>query len=155
MGHHWHRICCPVDFSEISRSTLMEAAVLAARGNSDLTILHVYERPALRSAGEILISDPELEEKLTQDVQQQLERLREDAERLVPGRVTAEAACGDPATEIVRFAERGHYDALVMGTHGTKGLRRLVVGSVTESVMRRAPCSVVVVREPQRQVEPD
>ena len=129
--------------------------MLASRGNSDLTILHVYERPALRSAGEILVADPELEEQLTQDVQHQLDRLREDAERIVPGRVTAESACGDPATEIVRFAEHGHYDALVMGSHGAKGLRRLVAGSVSESVMRRAPCSVVVVHEPHREVEPD
>jgi nucleotide-binding universal stress UspA family protein len=155
MGHHWRRICCPVDFSESSRATLMEAAVLASRGNSELTILHVYERTPLRAAGELLVSDPEREDRRATDVRAQLDRLRTDAERLVPGRVSAEAACGDPVTEIVRFAERGQYDALVMGSHGAKGLRRLVAGSVTESVMRRAPCSVVVVREALHRVEAD
>src|SRR5512132_3450789 len=106
MGHHWRRICCPVDFSDTSRSTLMEAAVLASRGSAELVILHVYERPVLRSA-EMLVSDPELEDRLAHDVNVALDRLRADAERIVPGRVTAEARCGDPATEIVRFAEHG------------------------------------------------
>lgn len=155
MGHHWRRICCPVDFTDSSRSTLMEAAVLASRGNSELTIFHVYERPAMRSAGEILIADPELEARLAENVNVQLDRLRADAERLLPGRVSAEATRGDAATEIVRFAGKGGFDAVVMGTHGARGLRRLVVGSVTESVVRRAPCTVVVVREGQRQVEAD
>jgi nucleotide-binding universal stress UspA family protein len=155
MGHHWRRICCPVDFSDSSRSTLMEAAVLAARSNAVLVILHVYERPALRSAGEILVSDPELEDRLAHEVNVQLDRLRADAEPIAPGRVSAEARCGDPSTEIVRFAEHGEFDAIVMGKHGASGLQRLVVGSVTDSVIRRAPCTVVIVRAQRQRVEPD
>jgi len=153
MGHHWNKILCAVDFSDTSRATLMQAAVLAARGNAELVILHVYERSALRSAGEILVADPEFEDRRVHDVNHTLDELRRDAEQLVK-RVFAEATAGDPATEIVRFAERGSFDAIVIGTHGATGLRRLVVGSVAEAVVRRAPCTVVVVR-PQFRIEPD
>jgi nucleotide-binding universal stress UspA family protein len=56
---------------------------------------------------------------------------------------------GDPAQEIVRVAADAHVDLIVMGTHGKKGLDRIeekIVGSVTQSVLRTAPCPVTVVR---------
>ncbi len=62
---------------------------------------------------------------------------------------------GDPATEIIRFVQRGAFDLVVMGTHGRTGLRRLVIGSVAEKVIRHAPCSVLVVRPLQFNIEPD
>jgi len=49
---------------------------------------------------------------------------------------------GDPSAEIVHFAEREHVDLIVMGTHGRTGLTRLLMGSVAEAVVRRAPCPV-------------
>src|SRR5947208_3358542 len=52
---------------------------------------------------------------------------------------------GDAATEILRYAEDAGIDLIVMGTHGRTGLERLLMGSVTEQVMRGAKCSVLVV----------
>lgn len=155
MGHHWTKICCPVDFSEPSHEALAQAVDIAAHGAARLVLLHVHERAALGAAGEVPIADPELEERLVHDLNQQLERYRAEAERSVPGRAVAEAACGDPATEIVRFVQRNGCDLIVMGTHGRSGIRRLVLGSVAETVVRHAPCSVLVVRPPQFRVEPD
>lgn len=54
---------------------------------------------------------------------------------------------GSPPEEIVRFAKRRAADAIVMGTHGRSGLKRLLVGSVAENVLRNASCPVIVVRE--------
>lgn len=54
---------------------------------------------------------------------------------------------GVPYDEIIRAAEHAKADAIVMGTHGRTGLRRLFIGSVAESVLRNAPCPVVAVRE--------
>ena len=58
--------------------------------------------------------------------------------------------CGDPAAEIVAYAVREHADAIVMGTHGWTGIKHVVMGSVAETVLRSAPCPVVVVRADAR-----
>jgi nucleotide-binding universal stress UspA family protein len=58
-------------------------------------------------------------------------------------------AAGDPVAEIVRVATDIHADLVVMGTHGRRGIRRLVLGSVAEGVVRRAQCDVLVVRQPE------
>jgi nucleotide-binding universal stress UspA family protein len=55
---------------------------------------------------------------------------------------------GDPASEIVRLAGEEQVDLIVMGTHGRTGLMRLLMGSVAEAVVRRAPCPVLTIREP-------
>ena len=61
---------------------------------------------------------------------------------------------GDPATEIVRLAKDENVDMIVMGTHGRTGLRRLLMGSVAEAIVRRAHCPVFTFKEPHsEQVE--
>ena len=55
---------------------------------------------------------------------------------------------GDPADAIIRLAESEHIDLIVMGTHGRRGLSRLLMGSVAESVVRVAPCPVLTVKQP-------
>jgi nucleotide-binding universal stress UspA family protein len=55
---------------------------------------------------------------------------------------------GDPATEILRVAREVPCDLIVLGTHGRTGLTRLVLGSVAEEVLRKAPCSVLTVKAP-------
>jgi nucleotide-binding universal stress UspA family protein len=54
---------------------------------------------------------------------------------------------GEPAYEIVVFAAKHEADAIVMGTHGRSGLKRLFMGSVAEAVLRSASCPVIVVRD--------
>jgi nucleotide-binding universal stress UspA family protein len=61
---------------------------------------------------------------------------------------------GDPAGEIIRLAEETDCDLIVMGTHGRKGLGRLLMGSVAENVMRRAPCPVLTVKATVRETAP-
>jgi nucleotide-binding universal stress UspA family protein len=55
---------------------------------------------------------------------------------------------GDAVTEIVGVAQETPCDLIVMGTHGRTGLRRALLGSVAEQVMRRAPCPVLTVKMP-------
>src|SRR5205807_909314 len=55
---------------------------------------------------------------------------------------------GDAAAEIVRVAQEIHCDLIVMGTHGRTGIGRLLLGSVAEQVLRRAPCAVLTVKAP-------
>ena len=67
----------------------------------------------------------------------------------IPGvRVTRVMSEGEAVGEILRVAEDHHADMIVMGTHGRRGLTRLVMGSVAELVVRRANCPVLTVRTP-------
>lgn len=61
---------------------------------------------------------------------------------------------GEPVFEVVRFAQQRDADAIVIGTHGRAGLRRLFMGSVAEGVLRTASVPVIVVRE-QARMEPE
>ena len=61
---------------------------------------------------------------------------------------------GDPATEIVRVAADHSADVIVMGTHGRTGLSRLLLGSVAEAVLRKAPCPVFNLKAPAPEAAP-
>ena len=54
---------------------------------------------------------------------------------------------GDPAGDVVRIADEEKCEMIVMGTHGRTGLTRLLMGSVAEQIVRRAPCPVLIYRE--------
>ena len=73
------------------------------------------------------------------------ERLRDQGVAEVHSRV----GIGSPAHEIVELAELGHFDLIIMGTHGRTGVAHAVLGSVAEKVVRRARCPVLTVRSPR------
>ncbi|MDR7544554.1 MAG: universal stress protein [Armatimonadota bacterium] len=130
-----------VDLSPASLALVRFAAHLASRMDADLVLIHAY------GADEGRIAGPEA--RLSAD--RLLERLRAEVDRLVvgsgtdPGRARIVIGKGQPADVILERASRGDVDLIVMGTHGRTGLQRLLVGSVAEGVLRRAPCPVVVV----------
>ena len=65
-----------------------------------------------------------------------------------PVRFTEEIVPGEPGPKILSSASEGGYDLIVMGTHGRKGLKHLLLGSVAEWVVRNAPCPVLTTHEP-------
>ena len=140
----WSKICCPVDFSETSRAALDEAVDLAAHFGAELALLHVFE------VAPTMVSPPEVFERTVRELERKLELWRAEAERRGASRVRSTVANGVPAAEIVRFAREGGHDLVVMGTHGRRGLRHLVLGSVAERVVREAHCPVLVVRPAPR-----
>lgn len=98
------------------------------------------------------LADPgaaaELDSALTAEAHQAVERT-------VAALAEAGAACerlvthGDPATDIVRVADEGGYDVVVVGSHGSGFVKRVLVGSVSSHVVHHAHCPVLVVRAPQ------
>ena len=129
------KILYATDFSSYSNQAYFHAVALAENHGASLTILFV------------LPSNWSGEEGENRDYwRQQLEQIRP----LDPGiRVRHVLLDGDPATEIVRYAQEMNMDLIVMGTHGRSGLERLLMGSVAEKVMRQATCSVLVVKLPR------
>ena len=61
-------------------------------------------------------------------------------------RVSLETTVDDPARGVVRYAEEHDVDHIVVGSHGRGGLSRVLLGSVAETIVRRAPCPVTVAR---------
>ncbi len=138
----WRRIGCPVDFSEASRVALREAAELARRFGAELVLLHVVE-PAGPAGSELAFAPPRA--RRGEAGTSPIAEWEAEAVKVVGPRVESLELAGSPAEEIVRFAAEGRCDALVLGTHGRTGFRRLVLGSVAAHVVRDAPCPVVVV----------
>jgi len=135
MPFEWKTLCCPIDFSEPARAALELAVDLCNRLGADLVLLHVDTTGKLaeeRSSGEpidVLLGAWEAE-----------------ARRLGARQVTVQRTRGQPELAIVEHVRRRHIDALVMGTHARTDREAMLTGSVTEGVVRNAPCPVVTVR---------
>jgi nucleotide-binding universal stress UspA family protein len=137
-------ILWPTDFSRGAERAFPHAAALAQSHGAALHILNVREgREAVRSemADQFPVSTGTLANYLdAADAPSRPVDL--DALPLVQEQVDAPS----PAAAIVRYLETNDIDLAVVGTHGRRGLQRLFVGSVTEEVVRQAPCPVLTVR---------
>jgi universal stress protein A len=144
----WKRICCAVDFSEPSWIAMEQAADLAGGLRAALTLVHVVP-PAAASPTDVFaaVPVPAAEQPDARRAEETLEIWRSDAEARAAVPVRACVLLGDPAGELARFVSNHACDLIVVGTHGRTGLSRLLLGSVAESVLRRAPVPVLVVRE--------
>lgn len=137
-----HRILVPTDFSPNSEVALSLATSLARDSGGEIVVAHVETIPLSATGGEYLYAIPE---PPTEELMEKLQHVTPpDSHVPVERRLLA----GDPADAIVRIAEAEHIDLIVMGTHGRRGLSRLLMGSVAESVVRAAPCPVLTVKQP-------
>ena len=137
-------VLCPVDFSESSTRSLSHAAAIAGWYDAQLTVLHVVPTfDPMQVRGDL--GDPvRVVNPMTQ--QEVLEEMRRalDVARVSPD-PTLIARAGDASTTIVDEALTTRADLIVIGTHGRRGFKRLLLGSVTESILREAPCPVLTV----------
>jgi nucleotide-binding universal stress UspA family protein len=116
------------------------ACALARDYAARLVVLHVNQPVIVYGEGYVLPPDPEV---VRRELQEQLDDLRPPDPALRLERVLAE---GDVVHEILHVAREVHADVLVLGTHGRTGVGRLLMGSIAEAVLRRAPCPVLTVR---------
>jgi nucleotide-binding universal stress UspA family protein len=133
-------VLCPIDFSEDSRLALQHAAVVAARGGGRLTVLFIND-PLLVAAAATMHN-----RTFVKDSARELQRFVEAA--LPPAsrtRLKSQVAMGDPGDEIIKAANRGHVDLIVVGTHGLTGVNRLLLGSTTLSVLQQTRVPVLAV----------
>jgi universal stress protein A len=140
------KILCPTDFSQFTDAALSYASSLAAESGATLYIAHVAELHDPSAAlGETIGYVPPWGMTDQSEVRRQLEKVKPTLAYVAFERRYLE---GDPAREIVAFAEREQIDLIVMGSHGRTGLPRLLMGSVAEGVVRRATCPVLIVKQP-------
>jgi nucleotide-binding universal stress UspA family protein len=145
MAMHAKKILFPTDFSTLSDAALQYATTLARDMGAKLVIVHIEEPPAAYGAGEMYYGIPDPD---TAALTKMLEAVR-PADAAVP--FEHRLVTGEPATEIVELAKEVGVDLIVMGTHGRTGLGRLLMGSVAESVVRRAACPVFIFKEPHKE----
>lgn len=135
------KIIFPTDFSHCGDAALAMATSLARDNGAKLLIVHVEEPPVAYGGGEMYYGVPD---PASEDL---LRMLREvvPTDPQVP--YEHRLITGDPSAAIAKLAEEENADMIVLGTHGRTGLLRLLMGSVAEAVVRRAPCPVLTYKQ--------
>jgi nucleotide-binding universal stress UspA family protein len=145
-------ILVPTDFSEASESALKYGKALADAFGASLHLVHVMEDLLAHawSAEVYVASMPALREEIAKEATERLAGMLTDDEHQRLKSTTAILA-GNPFLEIIRYAGAQNVDLIVIGTHGRGALAHMLLGSVAEKVVRKAPCPVLTVRPAQHE----
>lgn len=145
------RILVPTDFSEASEAALKYGQALAEAFNASLDVLHVMEDPFIYApTSEGYLPPPQFFEEMEKATLDRLNKILTDAER-EKLRATLVTKKGSPFVEVIRYARENDIDLIVMGTHGRGAIAHMLMGSVAEKVVRKAPCPVLTVRHPEHE----
>ncbi len=142
------KILCPIDHSDCSKEALKYAVSFAMKDEAKLYLLHIID---IRSFSEGLdamskqIPDEETLEQLRTKLLDCIpEEIRDEMD------VEAIVIQGIPFAEIISTAREKEIDMIVIGSHGRTGIAHMMLGSVSEKVVRKAPCPVLIVRQPNQ-----
>ncbi len=144
----YRRILWPTDFSALARAAFPHAIRLAAQRGAELVLLHVLPSPASMALPEMAgVAWDRLSADARAAAEKRLERILHRLKTKLPDlHVHAVIVEGVAFDQIHRVARRLRCDLIVLATHGRTGLRHVLMGSVAENVVRRAPCPVLTVR---------
>jgi len=147
MRVNFRNILCATDFSDFSNHTIRYGFALAREFEAKLFVCHVIDLSSVAIYGEFQL-DP---------VGQQ-NRIMEDADSQIQGLIGSQPVewepminVGKPADEISRAVEEKDIDLVITATRGRSGLKRLILGSVTERLMRTLTCPLLVVHSPEHE----
>lgn len=144
------KIMVPYDFSAFSREALMHGLTLARRTSAELHVMHVELPHGVPLTDEK--SEPTKGETLRLRVEEDMENYSDLSEGVIVfyavGRDIA------PGMAILQYAEEYDIDVVVVGTHGRRGFRRFLLGSVAEEIVRHAQCPVITVPKRNKEEKP-
>lgn len=151
------KILIATDGSEFSEAAVEKICQMVKNaGNAELKIVSAYDQPIMVApapyaipAGYSPILEKEMKELATQAVAQAEREIRERFPALKEN-LTTQILCGSPERAIVEEAENWGADLIVVGSHGYGFWERTFLGSVSNSIVKHAPCSVLVVRKKNR-----
>lgn len=141
-----NRILLPTDFSDYAGAATKYACAFAEQFAAELHLLHVLEvhlsaTPAF-GMGLVLPKYIEVSRQAAEKAfQEMLDPKWTEKQKVVTALVQ-----GPPFLEIIRYAREKEIDMIIMATHGRSGLAHVLMGSVAEKVVRKAPCPVLTVR---------
>jgi nucleotide-binding universal stress UspA family protein len=141
-GDEIRTIVVALDASNGASDVLAKAAAIS-RGGAALHIVHVFRASNLDRAR---AGAPRPSADAIEEAKDHLASFVKSAQSRTRSEVTGHFSVGDPQTEILRVCDHVQADLLVVGTHDYHGLERLILGSIAETLVRKAHCSVMVVR---------
>ena len=143
----YKRILFPTDFSECADEAYEYALVMANIYNAELHIFHA-DIPYCNSFGsEFIISDRSKEMLISPNELKKYMDKYPAKYGIEENKVIKKYNSGFAATPtIIEYIKNNNIDLVIMGTHGRRGLRHMLLGSVTEEVLKTAPCSIITVR---------
>ncbi|MFB6097918.1 MAG: universal stress protein [Salinibacter sp.] len=145
------RVLAPVDFSDASETAIQHAKEIALTYGAEIDLLHVVEEPFYPPEYGLGPASFPTEEVLD-NVETQLGDLAR--EKIGYEHVMIEAQLGTPSNEILNYIDENEIDLVVIATHGRTGLDRVLLGSVAERVLRRAPTPVFIVKPDRNSLVP-
>ena len=142
------KILVPTDFSEHSAKALLYGSALAKKLGAELHLRHAIEQTPLMY-GEGAYVAPETEAEIEAAATKQLESLPADSGEDL--KVVRQIQHGHPFVETIRYAKENDIGLIVIGTHGRGAIAHMLLGSVAEKVVRKAPCPVLTVRDKEHE----
>lgn len=136
-------VVVPVDFSAASDHAV-QTALEVTRSSDQVHILHVTQLPEYTVYGEF----PQAVDSAMWLQHAEQHMAKYISEKKLTG-VTTKVVLGDPGLQIAEYARELKADLIVIPSHGYHGFKRILLGSVTERVLRHAPCEVLVLRRPE------
>ena len=137
------KVVVPVDFT-LSMDKMVDYAIsVADQLQADVLFFHAVND---FQGYDMLLVHPSFV-TMAKDVEEQSrERLEALAKKYADraGKVSADVVVGDAAEEIIKFADKENADLIIIGTHGAKGLEKILMGSTADQVVKKAPCPVLV-----------
>jgi len=143
------KILCPVDFSEFTEEILAYATELAKKFNAELHVIHVIPNLNYFTPYESFLTPENLvaiEKNITKEVANDFDNLLKNID--IPVKKVIKS--GVVFVEIIDYIKEQGIDLVVMGTHGRSGIEHILIGSVAEKVVRKAPCPVLTIRPKDR-----
>ncbi|MEJ2760771.1 MAG: universal stress protein [Gammaproteobacteria bacterium] len=141
----YKRLLVPVDFSDASVAAFTAARDLCAALEGEMKVVHIHQLqvPYVGDGG-FYVPEMDEDEVLKERENELADFVKKHGENDVE--ISREVRLGDPETEINEMAGEYQADLIIMGTHGRTGLSHLLMGSVTESVLRHANVPILAVR---------
>ncbi len=134
-----HQIIVPVDFSQITAQLVDYSIYMAENLSATIHFVHVAE---INQGHDMLLGDSvfgDIKEKIIADAEERMANLLEDNGERCKG-CTGKVVIGDTVDAIIDHAKNKKADLIIISTHGTKGVEKILLGSVTERVIKKAPC---------------
>jgi universal stress protein A len=134
------RILCPIDFSVFNEDANSYASLFAKATGAEIIYLHAIDT-GMPYVGfcNLDVGDDKSEEASS------LKEIHPTEENIVCSHILCR---GEPADAILDYAKNENIDLIVMGTHGRTGMRRVLMGSVADAVVRHASCPVLALKQP-------
>jgi universal stress protein A len=150
MIQNMKKILAPIDFSELSMEAMRGAIKLANDFSAEVYLVHIIAPhntfiPLPLATNAEQSRELAREAAMLQQAEEELKRIKKD-EFGDSKKVSTFVAVGQPVEKLVEYARQQEIDLILLATHGRTGAEHFVIGSVTEKLVRYAPCSVLVFR---------